>query len=185
MLTVKQYKALRVLRENPDITAMRFAVLYYTEPSQQYLFTAVSNCSNGAAAGVKAKLCAGSLLGKLKKQGLVSHSYIREKWVFSLTEKGKQALTWQKPQEQWGPVSSIEGSRRILREGQDVYSADMYYQKNMLPETGGWYLYRVPEYEKQRTLDEKDRFFYVFKLNMARGNIIPAWTKDALSKQKT
>ena len=37
MLADKQYKALRVLRENPGITAMRFAALYYTEPTQQYL----------------------------------------------------------------------------------------------------------------------------------------------------
>lgn len=92
MLTDKQYKALRVLQEHTGITAMRFATLYYTEPRQQYLFTAVSNSGNGAAAGVKAKLCAGSLLGKLKKQELVSHNYIREKWVFTLTDKGKQEM---------------------------------------------------------------------------------------------
>ena len=55
MLTDKQYKALRVLQENPGITAMRFAALNYTEPRQQYLFTAVSNSGNGAGRyGLKA-----------------------------------------------------------------------------------------------------------------------------------
>ena len=48
MLTDKQYKALRVLQENPGITAMRFAALNYTEPRQQYLFTAVSNSVDNA-----------------------------------------------------------------------------------------------------------------------------------------
>ena len=68
MLTDKQAKAIRILRDNPYITANRFAMLYFDTPKHEYLFTAVSNQGNGACAGKKAWLCAGSLLGKLKKE---------------------------------------------------------------------------------------------------------------------
>ena len=68
MLTDKQAKAIRILRDNPYISANRFAMLYFDSPKHEYLFTAVSNQGNGACAGKKAWLCAGSVLGKLKKE---------------------------------------------------------------------------------------------------------------------
>ena len=71
MLTVKQARALAVLRDHSGCTANMFAVFYFTDPSQEYLFTAVSNQGNGACAGKKAWLCAGSLLGKLSAKGFV------------------------------------------------------------------------------------------------------------------
>ena len=71
MLTVKQARALAVLRDHPGCTANMFAVFYFTDPSQEYLFTAVSNQGNGACTGKKAWLCAGSLLGKLSAKGFV------------------------------------------------------------------------------------------------------------------
>ena len=83
-------------------------------------------------------------------------------------------------------VTSIEESRALLKEGRDIYSADMYWQKNKLPETGGWYLYRVPEFEKQKDMDECDRFFRVFNNDIARGIIVPAWSRSLSNgKSKT
>ena len=52
MLTAsKQTKALSILREHPGVTANTFAAFYFTDPSQETLFTAVSNQGNGACAG--------------------------------------------------------------------------------------------------------------------------------------
>lgn len=92
MITKKQRKALEILHEYPGLIASHFAMLYFTEPDQQYLFTAVSNVGNGAAPGVKAWLCAGSLLGKLAKQGYVRRVFKAGKWKFYLTEKGQQTI---------------------------------------------------------------------------------------------
>lgn len=73
MTTPKQRKALRILWETgaEGLTANQFAARYFIDSNQEYLFTAVSNQGNGACAGKKAWLCAGSLLGRLRKAGLV------------------------------------------------------------------------------------------------------------------
>ena len=92
-LTPKQAKALSILREHPGITAHGFAAHYFTDPSQETLFTAVSNQGNGACAGKKAWLCAGSLLGKLAKQGLVRRDYGSGTGRFYLTFKGEQQIS--------------------------------------------------------------------------------------------
>lgn len=92
MLTPKQAKALAVLRDHPGITANGFATLYFTDPSQESLFTAVSNQGNGACAGKKAWLCAGSLLGKLAKKGLVRRDYGSGTGRFYLTNEGENKL---------------------------------------------------------------------------------------------
>ena len=73
--------------------------------------------------------------------------------------------------------TSIDESRKLLAEGKDIFTAEMYYQRNELPETGGWYLIPVPKFEKQATMDLRDRFFQVFKVDVARGAIVPAWRK--------
>lgn len=91
-LTPKQTKALAILREHPGVTAHGFAALYFTDPSQETLFTAVSNQGNGACAGKKAWLCAGSLLGKLAKQGLVRRDYGSGMGQFYLTYEGENKL---------------------------------------------------------------------------------------------
>ena len=93
-LTPSRRKALEILNKSSSLTAGSFAVQYYTEPRHQYLFTAVSNQGNGACAGKKAWLCAGSFLGKLCKEGLARREYDgrRELWMFRITEKGKKAL---------------------------------------------------------------------------------------------
>lgn len=84
------HKALSILAENPGIGAGRFAVLFYTEPQYDYLFTAVSNQGNGACAGKKAWLCAGSFLGRLCKAGLVRRDVVAGR--FYVTDKGKREL---------------------------------------------------------------------------------------------
>ena len=91
-LTPKQAKALFILREHPGVTAHGFAALYFTEPSRESLFTAVSNQGNGACAGKKAWLCAGSLLGKLAKRGLVRRDYGSGTGRFYLTYEGENKL---------------------------------------------------------------------------------------------
>ena len=95
MISDKQHKALVILTRHPEgITASRFAVEYFTEPEYEYLFTAVSNQGNGACAGKKAWLCAGSLLGRLIKKGLVRKLISRNRGAdhFFITEKGKETL---------------------------------------------------------------------------------------------
>ena len=75
MITEKTYKALKVLEStNPirTMTANSFAILLWGgDEDKKYLFTAVSNGGHGGAAGKKAWLCAGSLLGRLAKKGFV------------------------------------------------------------------------------------------------------------------
>ena len=95
-LTPKQAKALSILREHPGVTAHGFAALYFTDPSQKTLFTAVSNQGNGACAGKKAWLCAGSILGKLAKKGLVRRDFGSGTGRFFLTFGGETQLSLHK-----------------------------------------------------------------------------------------
>lgn len=92
LISKKQAKALRVLTEHPYITAGDFALRYYDQPEQEYLFTAVSNQGNGACAGKKAWLCAGSFLGKLCKQQLVATTNYDNPRKFYVTAVGRIAL---------------------------------------------------------------------------------------------
>lgn len=94
MITKKQAKALRIIggASWPSISANQFARAYYDEPGQQYLFSAVSNQGNGACSGKKAWLCAGSLIGRLAKAGLVYRDYRNETPRYIITDKGKQEL---------------------------------------------------------------------------------------------
>ncbi len=92
-LTPKQRKALQILKDHPDITARAFALFYFTEPEHQYLNTAVSDQGNGACAGKKAWLCAGSLLGRLIQKGWVRRRFDRYgRVLFFLTHEGEQNL---------------------------------------------------------------------------------------------
>ena len=95
MISDRQNKALEILMRHPEgITASRFAAEYYTEPKYEFLFTAVSNQGNGACAGKKAWLCAGSLLGKLANKGLVRKLISRDRGAdhFFITERGRNEL---------------------------------------------------------------------------------------------
>ena len=95
-LTPKQAKALAIIRDHPGCTANTFAALYFTDPSQEYLFTAVSDQGNGACFGKKAWLCAGSLLGKLAKKGLVRRDFSSGTGRFFLTFGGETQLSLHK-----------------------------------------------------------------------------------------
>ena len=92
MPTQKLLKALSVLKKHPCITAKQFAIYYFDSKKDKYLFSAISNQGNGACAGKKAWLCAGSLLGKLAKQGYVSVRPYTYPKTFVLTQKGREML---------------------------------------------------------------------------------------------
>jgi len=76
MITTKTYKALKVLEVTKNycmvMSANNFAMKFWgDDPDKKYLFTAIANSGNGACAGKKAWLCAGSYLSKLQKRKLV------------------------------------------------------------------------------------------------------------------
>jgi len=89
MITSKEAKALQIVKEKQPVRANTFAMLYFTDPKQQYLFTSVSNQGNGACAGKKAWLCAGSLLGRLRKKNLVS---LDRDYKYHITADGEKEL---------------------------------------------------------------------------------------------
>lgn len=92
-MTPRQIHALTILKEHPGISANAFAGFYFTRPEQEYLFSAASNQGNGACRGKKAWLCAGSLLGKLCKLGLVYRNFDRYGSMgYHLTANGRAAL---------------------------------------------------------------------------------------------
>lgn len=95
-MTNRTYKALKVLESaswNRPMSAKEFAKrLWGNDPDKEYLFNAHTNCGNGACAGKKAWLCAGSLLGRLRKKGLVSRSSLVIWSGYVLNDKGKQAI---------------------------------------------------------------------------------------------
>lgn len=86
-LTPFKAKALQVLLEHPNIRASAFAELLWPE---SYMHRKVSNQGNGATHGKAAWLCAGSYLGKLRKQFLVRWNH--ETNGYSLTAKGELTL---------------------------------------------------------------------------------------------
>ena len=99
MITEKTYKALKVLENTTfsrPMPANSFALALWGEDEEKlYLFEAVSNSGNGAAAGKKAWLCAGSLLGRMAKKGFVkwySRSFSGTHTGYCITNIGKQAI---------------------------------------------------------------------------------------------
>lgn len=64
--------------------------LWGDDPDHDYLFSACSNQGYGSCRGKKAWLCAGSLVGKLRKAGLVD--YDRQCTGYVLKKAGRQAL---------------------------------------------------------------------------------------------
>lgn len=98
MITEKTYKALKILAArtnwNTPIMAKEFAwLLWGDEPDKKYLFEAHTNTGNGACAGKKAWLCAGSLLGKLSRQGLAKSTVIDDyKYGYCITSKGREEI---------------------------------------------------------------------------------------------
>ena len=100
MITINTYNALKILEKTSPVSPMaarQFAFLLWGDNEQyKYLFTSVSCGDNGAVSGKKAWLCAGSILGKLAKQGLVKWTPTREghyRTGYFLTNLGRQELT--------------------------------------------------------------------------------------------
>lgn len=95
-MTYKTYKALSILSSaswDRPMSAKEFAKrMWGDDPDKKYLFNAHTNTGNGACAGKKAWLCAGSLLGRLRKKGLVSRSSLVIWSGYVLNDKGKQAI---------------------------------------------------------------------------------------------
>lgn len=98
MITEKTYKALKVLEKTSVMnfmTANWFAVKFWGEDEdKRYMFTAMTNGGNGACAGKKAWLCAGSFLGKLAKKKLVRWESKKDgsSKGYYLTNTGRQAI---------------------------------------------------------------------------------------------
>ena len=94
-LTEKEYKILKAIEPGTydrgiDAKAVAWA-LWHDDPEHEYLFTACSNQGYGACRGKKAWLCAGSLVGKLRKKGLVD--YDRHCTGYILKSSGRKAIS--------------------------------------------------------------------------------------------
>ena len=93
-MTEKEYKILKAIERGSydrGINAKAIAwTLWGDDPQYEYLFSACSNQGYGACRGKKAWLCAGSLVGKLRKRGLVD--YDRHCTGYVLCSAGRQAL---------------------------------------------------------------------------------------------
>lgn len=93
-MTETQYRILKIIGSgtyNHGINAKAIAyTLWRDDPEHDYLFTACSKQGNGACRGKKAWLCAGSLVGKLRKKKLVD--YDRHCTGYILKPAGRQAI---------------------------------------------------------------------------------------------
>jgi len=90
-LTEKTLKALKILQDNPNIAARRFAKLMWPD---SIMHRRVSNTGNGATTGKAGWLCGGSYLAKLCNKELV-YRYLTSNgytWTFSLSRKGVEVL---------------------------------------------------------------------------------------------
>ena len=94
MIAEKTYKALKALENGTyshGINARAVAVsLWADDAEHKYLFSACSKQGNGACRGKKAWLCAGSIIGKLRKRNLVH--YDSQCTAYYLTQAGRNAI---------------------------------------------------------------------------------------------
>ncbi len=89
--TFKILKAIEPGTYDRGINAKAVAwALWRDDPAHEYLFSACSNQGYGACRGKKAWLCAGSLIGKLRKKGLVD--YDRHCTGYVLKQAGRRML---------------------------------------------------------------------------------------------
>lgn len=94
MITAKTYKALKAVEKGTfsrGINAKAVAAtLWEDDAEHNYLFSACSNQGYGACRGKKAWLCAGSIMGKLRKKGLVK--YDCQCTGYYLAQAGRSAI---------------------------------------------------------------------------------------------
>ena len=90
-ITDKTIKALKIIQENPELTARDFAEKMWPD-SLMHIRT--SNQGNGACKGKAAWLCGGSYLGKLKKEKLIYRDLSDGGYIgkFYLMNKGREAI---------------------------------------------------------------------------------------------
>jgi hypothetical protein len=88
-LKENQYRALKIIQKNPQITASIFAKALWGNKNTN-MFTKIHNIGNGACAGSASWLCAGSYIGILSRYGLVK-KHIENRWV-SLTDLGESEI---------------------------------------------------------------------------------------------
>jgi len=74
-MTPTQEKALKFIRDNPNVQAAKIAEHLWPD---SLMHTRYHNTGNGACAGKGAWLCGGSYVGKLVKKGWVRRDY--DKW---------------------------------------------------------------------------------------------------------
>lgn len=96
MISKKTYNALLVLRNTnytDGMPAKQFAFkLWGKDTTKERLFNACTNTGNGACCGKKAWLCAGSLLGRLKKKGYVKRSLYIGVGTYYISDIGKKEM---------------------------------------------------------------------------------------------
>lgn len=88
-MSEKTKKALRILIDNPDIAAMKFAELMWGDSKK---WNKSYNTGNGATRGKGMWLCAGSYLAKLQNRGLVYRDFSGGHSTFRVSAKGKSFL---------------------------------------------------------------------------------------------
>lgn len=86
-LSDRQKEAIRIIQENPGITARRFGELFWPDHVSQ---RKASNNSYGCQYGKAGWLMAGSYLGKLRKKGIIRNGFaLISESGFHLTSKGE------------------------------------------------------------------------------------------------
>ncbi len=80
--------------------------------------------------------------------------------------------------------TSFEQGRRLVKNGLDIFTADMWAEKNMSTDKSfSWHTPRfIPMLDLQMSMDEQDRFFTVNKRNLFK-TVLPVWSLMAIMQQ--
>ena len=89
-MTPATLKALRIVRDNPDLRPAQFARLYWPKHEGARGWDQPHKCGQGTHRGMGMYTAAGGFLGKLRKRGLISGGF----WPhgYHITRAGSQAL---------------------------------------------------------------------------------------------
>ena len=80
--------------------------------------------------------------------------------------------------------TSFIQSRRLVKNGLDIFTADMWAEKNISTDRSFlWHTPRlIPLMELQMTMDKEDRFFTVNKRNLFK-TVLPVWSLSGIMQQ--
>ena len=80
--------------------------------------------------------------------------------------------------------TSFNQGRRLVKNGLDVFTADMWAEKNKSTDKSfSWHTPRfIPMLDLQMSMDEQDRFFTVNKRNLFK-TVLPVWSLAAIMQQ--